>query len=70
MNITVQDYAVHIDYGVLKDLAGFITEDLKSHIMVVITDNQVKKYYANAVIKTLSKQGYKTDLISFPNLVR
>ena len=52
--------------GLLKKFHTLIPEHLKSHSMVIITDNQVKKLYGSDLKALLEKNGFKTFLFSFP----
>lgn len=52
--------------GLLKQFHKHIPKDLRSHSMVIITDNHVKKLYGAALEKLLVKNGYAVTLLSFP----
>jgi 3-dehydroquinate synthase len=52
--------------GLLSKIIPLIPSEVYSHRMVIITDNTVKKLYANTVINAFAARGKIVDLIAFP----
>jgi 3-dehydroquinate synthase len=55
-----------IQEKILQTFAHHIPKHLRSHEMVVITDNTVKKLYAQQVVNSLQQTGYTPTLVTFP----
>jgi 3-dehydroquinate synthase len=58
-------YPVILGSGLISELAQHIPSDLKSHSFVIITENTVKKLYANKLQQAMENHGH-LDIFSFP----
>jgi 3-dehydroquinate synthase len=65
MNNTLP-YPVILGSGLMNQITKHIPSDLSSYAFVIITDNTVKKLYANKPQEAMKKHGHLVDIFSFP----
>lgn len=58
-------YPIWINSGLLKQI-NWLPKNISIANIVVISDNNVKKIYADSLIRCLKQQGHPTLLLSFP----
>lgn len=63
---TGRPYDIIIERGLIKDCGKYIKEVSQAQKVVVVTDSNVNKYYAQNVITSLTACGYAVKLHIFP----
>lgn len=59
-------YPIYIASGLLKKPKIWLGDTTQYDHIVIITDNQVKKYYGQTLANRLVADGYQTQLLTFP----
>lgn len=60
-------YPIYVQNGLLADCGSYIRQNTKAASVAVITDDIVQKLYGDAVLSSLQKAGFRTELFVFPN---
>lgn len=60
-------YSLSLGKGLIEKIGDFIPQDLRDHVMIIVTDNHVQKMHADLLISSLKRAGHDPKLIAIPS---
>lgn len=66
INLKENSYSIHIERGILKNLGEEIKKIYSNNKIVIVTDENVDRFYGNTVKTSLEKAGFSVSKIAVP----